>query len=139
MHELHGHGTLADGGRTALGRARSHVTGREDPGHARLEQVGGPGRVAGEKEAVGMPGDRLSEPAGARQRTEKQEEERERHPFVVLQRHGFELAVLSVERGDLGAVAHDDAEPFELVNEVVGHRLAQVRAPVEQCHERAAA
>jgi len=44
-----------------------------------------------------------------------------------------------VQGGDLSVVAYGDAGELELVNEVVGHRLAQVGAAVEQCHDRAAA
>ena len=44
----------------------------------------------------------------------------------------------SVELGDLAAVADDDAVALELVDEVVGHRLAQVGAAVEKRDERAA-
>lgn len=44
-----------------------------------------------------------------------------------------------MQRTDLAAVANGDAVAVELVHEVVGHRLAQVGAAVEQRHERAAA
>ena len=44
-----------------------------------------------------------------------------------------------MERGDLGPVSNGDAEPLELVNEVVGHRLAEVGAAMEEGDERAAA
>ena len=60
-------------------------------------------------------------------------------PLAALQRDRFELAVLTVQRGDLGAVAYGDAGTLELENEVVGHRLAQVGAAVEQRDECAAA
>ena len=46
---------------------------------------------------------------------------------------------VAVQRGDLAAVAHRDAVALELADEVVRHRLAQVGAAMEQCHERAAA
>ena len=60
-------------------------------------------------------------------------------PLAALQRDRLELAVLAVQLGDLAAVANRDAGALELANEVVGHRLAQVGAAVEQRHERAAA
>ena len=41
VHELNGHRTFADRGRAALGRARAHVAGREDPRDAGLEQAVG--------------------------------------------------------------------------------------------------
>ena len=41
--------------------------------------------------------------------------------------------------GDLGAVADGDAVALEVADQVVGHRLAQVGAAVQQRHERAAA
>src|SRR5262245_32049610 len=49
------------------------------------------------------------------------------------------MSVLSVEGGDLASVANDDAVPVELPHEVVGHRLAEVCAAMEECHERAPA
>ena len=72
-------------------------------------------------------------------RAEEEEQERERQPLAALQRDRFEVAVLAVQRGDLGAVAYGDAGTLEIENEVVGHRLAQVGAAVEQRDERAAA
>ena len=44
-----------------------------------------------------------------------------------------------MERGDLAPVPNGDAVPLELVDEVVGHRLAEVGAAVEEGDERAAA
>ena len=44
-----------------------------------------------------------------------------------------------MQGGDLAAVADGDAVALELANEVVGHRLAQVGAAVQQRDERAAA
>ena len=73
------------------------------------------------------------------QRAEEEEQERERQPLAARQRDRLELAVRAVQRGDLAAVAHGHAVALELANEVVGHRLAQVGAAVEQRHERAAA
>ena len=60
-------------------------------------------------------------------------------PLAALERDRFELAIGAVELGDLAAVAHRDAVALELADEVVGHRLAQVGAAVEQRHQRAAA
>ena len=44
-----------------------------------------------------------------------------------------------MELGDLAAVADRDAVALELADEVVGHRLAQVGAAVQERDERAAA
>ena len=60
-------------------------------------------------------------------------------PLAVPQRDRFELAVGAVQLGDLAAVANRDAVPLELEHEVVGHRLAQVGAAMQERHERAAA
>ena len=84
-------------------------------------------------------GDDVAEPVGARRGAEEEEEERERQPLAVAQRDGLELAVRAVQLGDLAAVANRDAVAVELEDQVVGHRLAQVGAAVQQRHERAAA
>ena len=52
---------------------------------------------------------------------------------------GFELAVVAVQLGDFAAVADGDAVALELVEQVVGHRLAQVGAAVQEGDEGAAA
>ena len=70
---------------------------------------------------------------------EEEEQEREGELFAALERDGLEVPVLAVERSDLASVANDDAVPLELVDEVVGHRLAEVGAAVEEGDERAAA
>ena len=41
--------------------------------------------------------------------------------------------------GDLAAVSNRDSESLELADELVEHRLAQIRAAMKQGHERAAA
>ena len=43
-----------------------------------------------------------------------------------------------MQLGDLAAVAHGDAVALEIVHEVVGHRLVQVRPTVQERHERTA-
>jgi hypothetical protein len=58
---------------------------------------------------------------------------------TVRERHRFEVSVRALQRRDLAAVAHGDAVALELSHEVVRHRLAQVRAAVQQRHERAPA
>ncbi len=83
--------------------------------------------------------DRVVEPLGARQGAEEEEQERVRQQLAALEGDGREASVLSVERRDLASVANDDAVPLELVDEVVGHRLAEVGAAVEERDERAAA
>src|SRR6476659_10811501 len=115
MDELDGHRPLADGGGAAFGRAGAHVAGGKDAGHARLEQVVAAGGVAGEDEAVGGARDRVAEPLRARLRAQEEEEGGEREPLAALQRDLFELALRSVEGGDLAAVADRDAVPVELV------------------------
>ena len=94
---------------------------------------------AGEDEAVVVAADGVVEPLGARQRAEEEEQERVREALAALQRDGLEVPVLAVERRDLAPVANGDAVALELVDEVVGHRLAEVGAAVEERDERAAA
>src|SRR6202035_2903980 len=84
-------------------------------------------------------GDGVVEPFRARLRTEEAEQEGEWEALAVSERDRLELAVRSVEGGDLAAVADCNAVALELADEVVGHRLAQVRATVEQGHERSCA
>src|SRR6185437_8130861 len=78
------------------------------------------------------------EPLGARQRPEEEKEERERKAVAALEGDGLEAPVLAVQLDDLAPVANGDAVPFELVDEVVRHRLAEVGAAVEERHEGAA-
>src|SRR5258708_6825405 len=80
----------------------------------------------GEDGAVVAAADGFAEPLGTRHRSEEQEQEREGEALAGLQRHRLEVAVVSVERGDLAPVADGDAVAVELVDQVVGHRLAQV-------------
>ena len=94
---------------------------------------------AGEDEAVLVALDDVTEPFGARHRAEEEEQEREPQALAVFERDRLELPVGAMEGGDLAAVANGDAVALELAHEVVGHRLAQIRAAVEQRHERAAA
>ena len=79
------------------------------------------------------------EPVGARQRAEEEEQEREREALAIRERDCREAPVLAVKLSDLAPVADDDAVPLELTDEVVGHRLADVRPPVEKCDDRPAA
>ena len=58
-------------------------------------------------------------------------------PLAVAERRGLELAVAPVQLDDLAAPAHRDAGAVEIVDQVVGHRLAQVGAAVEERHESA--
>src|SRR5207249_6996704 len=59
--------------------------------------------------------------------------------FAVLERDRFEPAARSVEGGDFAAVADDDAVTVEVVDQIVGHRLAEVGSAVEERDEGAAA
>ena len=70
---------------------------------------------------------------------EEQEQERERDPLAVGQGDGLELAVAAVQLRHLAAVAHRDPVALELDDQVVGHRLAQVGAAVQERDQRAAA
>ena len=139
VHELHGHRAFADGRRAALRRARADVARGEDAGDARLEQVGGSGRVAGDDEAVVVACNGVAEPVRARLRAEEEEQERERHEASVGERHRLEASVAAVERCDLAAVTDSDAVALQLSDEVVRHRLAQVAAAVQERDERATA
>ena len=56
----------------------------------------------------------------------------------LRERDGREVPAVAVERGDLAPVSNSDAVPLKLVDEVVRHRLAKVRAAVEEGDERAA-
>jgi len=66
------------------------------------------------------------------------EQRGERETLTILQRHRLELAVGAVQSGDRAAIAHGDAGAIEVGDQVVGHRLAKVGTPVEQCHQGAA-
>ena len=61
----------------------------------------------------------------------------QRKALASLQRDRLQLAVVAVETGDLAAVTDDDAGLLELAHEVVGHRLAEVAAAMQERHERA--
>ena len=94
VDELHGHRALADG-RGQRFVEPTDIAGGEDAGHARLEQVLGAGRVAGEDEAVRRRAATDSPShsvhgCGA----EEEEQERERQPLAALERDRFELPVL---------------------------------------------
>src|SRR5436190_17586101 len=138
VHELDGHRSLADGRRATLRRARAHVPGGENPRNARLEQVGGSGGVAGEEEAVRVPGDGVAEPLGTWSRAEEEEEERERQSRAVGERDRLEVPVAAMELGNLAAIADRNAGALELLDQVVGHGLAQLGPAVQERDERAA-
>ena len=88
-------------------------------------------------ETVFVAEDRLAEPLGAGRCPEEEEQERERQPLAVRERHRLEPAVVAVERRDLGAIPHRDPVALEVVDEVVRHRLAQVGAAMKERHQRA--
>ena len=139
MDEADDRGALADRGRAALDRAGADVAGGVDAGHAGLEQAVGAGVGAGEDEALGVAGDRVAEPLGAGRGAEEEEEEGERQLGAVGEGDGLELPVLAVQGGDFAAVADRDAVALELLDQVVGHRLAEVGAAVQEGDEGAAA
>src|SRR5277367_488145 len=81
VDERHGHRALADGAGHALDRARAHVAGHKDAGHACLEHVRvaveWPVRplhvVAGEDEAARVALDDAGQPVGARSGADEHE------------------------------------------------------------------
>ena len=138
MHELDGHGALADGRRASLGRAGADVAGREHPRSARLEQRSAAGAVAREDESMLVSCGDVTEPLRAGRRAEKQEQKGERNPLAIAQRHRVEPPVIPMELDDLAGGPDDDARLFKLVDQIVRHRLAQVTAAVEERYERPA-
>src|SRR5207248_7690634 len=86
----------------------------EDAGDGGLEQVVRAGSGTGEDEAVVVAPDRLTEPFGARQRAEEEEQVGESEALAANERDRLELTVRAVERADLAAVAHGDAVALEL-------------------------
>jgi hypothetical protein len=60
MDELDGHGSFPDGARDPLDRSSADITGGEDPGQARLEEV----RVAVESPAGCLPSSMVALPVG---------------------------------------------------------------------------
>ena len=58
---------------------------------------------------------------------------------AVGQGDAVEPAVLAVQGGDFAAVADGDAVALELLDQVLGHRLAEVGAAVQEGDQRAAA
>src|SRR4029453_16525628 len=102
--------------------ARAHVTRCVDAGGARLQQSLYTRVLAGEDEPVLVPGDGVSDPAGAWVRSEEESQRAEREAFTALQGHRLELAVGAVQLGDLAAVANVDAGAVEVGDQVVGHR-----------------
>src|SRR5688572_24581048 len=94
---------------------------------------------AREDEPVLVAGHGVADPLGTGPRAEEEEQERERHALAALERDPLEVAVRTVQRPDLAAVAHGDAIALELSHEVVRHRLAQISAAVQQRYERTAA
>jgi hypothetical protein len=75
VDELHGHRSFAHGCGATFTGAGPDIPGGEDARDARLEQIVGPGGVAGEDEAVGIARDGVVEPLRARLRAEEEEEE----------------------------------------------------------------
>ena len=138
VDELHGHRAFADGRRAALGRAGADVAGREHAGNVGLQQVVHVGRGAGEDEAVAVAADGIVEPFGTRQCAEEEDQEPVGEELAGLQRDRRKVPVLAVERRDLAPVANRDAVALELVDQVVGHRLAEIGAAMEEGDQRAA-
>ncbi len=140
VDEAHDRRALADRGRAALDRAGAHVAGGVDAGDAGLEQAVGARLGAGEDEALGVAGDRVAEPVGAGRGAEEEEEEGEaaaRSPSVSVT--ASSCPSLAVQGADFAAVADRDAVAVELLDQVVGHRLAEVGAAVQEGDQGAAA
>ena len=69
----------------------------------------------------------------------KRNQDREREAPTCCQRDGVDLAVGSVQGGDLAAVRGPLLRNGQARRPVVGPRLAHVGAAMQQCHERPAA
>src|SRR5262249_61426125 len=82
--------------------------------------------------------DGVVEPLGTRQCAEEEEQEREGKALAALQRDPPEAAFVAVQRCDLASVPNDDAVALELVDQVIGHRLAEVGAAGGKGDARAA-
>ena len=76
---------------------------------------------------------------GAGRGAEEEEEEVQRQLGSVGEGHRLELAVLAVELFDFAAVAHRHPVAVELSDQVARHRLAEVRPPVQERDQGAAA
>src|SRR5262245_13110476 len=94
---------------------------------------------ARDHESVLVACDGISEPLGAGQSPEKEEEEREWQTLAGLERDRVQMTAVTVQRADLAQVADRDAVALEFSHEVVGHGLAQVRTSMKQRDERTAA
>src|ERR1700730_9248232 len=110
---------FAHGGSAPLGRARPYVSSSEHAGDRGLEEVVGAGSCAGENESVTVALDRVSEPVGAWQRPEEEEQVREPQTLAAFEGDRLELSVGAVQGGDLAAVAHCHSVAIELADEVV--------------------
>src|SRR5437764_10686928 len=125
VHELDGHGSLADRTGDAFDRPIANVPGDEHPGHARLQQerlaVGSPSRrwlptvqhlAPGKDEARLVAEYGRLKPVGARGLADEYEERRHLHLLAVrvgdrLERGPLEL-LLAIHRDDLHHGAHLD-------------------------------
>ena len=118
----------------------AHVAGGEDARDARLEQArrapaSSPVRMKpSSSRATTSPSQSVH---GAAPRKRKRNENGSRSPSLSVT--ASSSPSVAVQLGDLAAVADGDAVAVELVDQVVGHRLAQVGAAVQQGDERAAA
>ena len=139
MHVGDHHGALADGGGDALRRAGARIPDGVDAGNARTQQMLAACTGAGEDEAVLVALDRVAEPVRVRVRTEEEKQVGEGDALAILERDRLELAVASVQLGDLASIPDLDPISIEIADQVAGHGLAQVSAPVEQRHQRPAA
>ena len=127
MDELDGHRALADGGRRSAWSSRSgRRRRRRCPGRSSRAGTRA-GRGAGEDEAVLVAGDASPSQSvhGRAPRKRNRNENGTRSPRVSVT--ASRCPSCSVQLGDLAAVADGDAVALELADQVVRHRLAQVR------------
>src|SRR3954463_212716 len=140
MGELDGDRALADRRRDALHRLVAHVTGAEDAGHARLQEIRIAAQVpaanlatfdrqigAGENEAVLVALENARHPVGTRLGADEREERcRLELPLLAAtgDRDGTQ-AVVAVGRRDAGARHHREVRRrLDLIDEVLGHARA---------------
>jgi hypothetical protein len=112
VDELHGPLPFADGGGATLGRAGADVARRQDARHRRFEGFLAVGRGAGQDEPILVAFDGVTEPFGARQRAQEEEEIGEPQALAVLERERLELAVGAVE----GAISGPRLSKIETLN-----------------------
>ena len=125
VDEADDHGSLADRRGAALDRPGANVADGEDAGNARLEKASAPAAwpVSTKPSSSSATVPLSHSVQGDAPRKRKRNESGRRSPS--RQRHRLELAVAAVELDDLAPAANRDAGAVEVVDQVVGHRLAR--------------